>query len=323
MKVLNMEIPQIGLGCWAIGGQFFDLGAPAGWGDVKDEVSLEALDAGISEGIKFIDTANIYGAGHSEELVGKAIKGRRNEVLITTKCGILCDEQTKTTTGIVQSPQDIIQSVEDSLRRLQTDYIDILMFHCGDYDKEKSHMVRDTMDQLAESGKIRSFGWSTSDPERAAIFAESRHCLSMEFAENVMEYDPVMMEFCKKNNLTAICRSPLAMGLLTGKYKKGITMPEQDLRGKNAPPWMTYYIDGKPNEILLKKLESIREILTFGGRTLAQGCIAYIWAKGEEFAVPIPGFKTAEQVRQNAAALNYGPLSAAQASEIEEILKAE
>lgn len=320
LKLLDMEIPQIGLGCWAIGGQFFDLGAPAGWGDVKDEVSLAALDAGISAGLKFIDTANIYGAGHSEELVGKAIKGRRQEVLVTTKFGILCDEQTKTTTGIVEKTDDIIQSVEDSLRRLQTDYIDILLFHCGDYDKEKAYMVKDTLEELVNKGKIRSFGWSTSDTERAAIFADSKNCYSMEFAENVMEYDPGMMDFCREKNLTAICRSPLAMGLLTGKYKKGMVMPEGDLRGKIAPPWMTYFIDGQPNEILLKKLESIREILSSNGRTLAQGCISYIWAKGEEFAVPIPGFKTPEQVKENAAALEYGPLTAAQAKEIEDIL---
>ncbi len=285
------EIKPIGLGCWAIGGQFFDLGAPAGWGDVKDEVSLDALRQGIEMGVSLIDTANIYGAGHSERLVGEAIKGRRDQVILTTKFGILCDEMTKTTTGQIETEEDIRSSCEASLRRLGTDYIDVFLFHLGDYPKEKAPMVRETLEKLVKEGKIRSYGWSTSDPERAAIFAEGAHAGSMEFALNVMEDDEGMVEFCKREGVSAICRSPLAMGLLTGKYNKHTVMPDQDLRGKNAPPWMNYYIDGRPNEVFLDKLDAIREILTSKGRTLAQGCIAWVLGRGGH-CIPIPGFKT-------------------------------
>lgn len=315
----KIELPPMGLGCWAIGGQFFDLGAQAGWGDVEDAVSLRALETGIDMGIQLLDTANIYGAGHSECLVGKAIKGKRDRVFVTTKFGILCDEDLKTTTGIIRGPQDVIRSCEDSLRRLETDYIDTFLFHCGDYDKEKAFEILDVLERLAESGKIRYYGWSTSDPERAEIFAEGKHCVMMEFAENVMEDDPAMRSFCEKHDLAACCRSPLAMGILTGKYQTGMQMPENDLRGKNAPPWMQYFVDGRPNEVFLRKLEAVREILTSNGRTLAQGCLGWIWGHGKG-CIPIPGFKTEQQVVENVKALTFGPLTEEQMSEVDSIL---
>lgn len=315
----ELETAQIGLGCWAIGGQFYDMGVEGGWGDVDDRVSMEALECGLAEGAGFFDTANIYGAGHSEELVGRLAKSHRNEMIICTKFGILCDEEKKTTTGEIQNSADIIKSCEDSLRRLGTDTIDLFLFHLGTYDPEKAYAVRDTLEELVRAGKIRYFGWSTPDPARAAVFAGSPYCIGMEFAENVMEDDPAMRGFCKEKGLAAICRSPLAMGLLTGKYRSGTVLPDNDLRGRHAPAWMTYYVDGKPNETMLKKLEAIREILTSGGRTLAQGCINYIQGCGEH-CMPIPGFKTPKQVRENVGALRFGPLSAKQTGEIERIL---
>lgn len=313
---------RIGLGCWAIGGEFYDLGSPAGWGDVQDDVSLAALRQGIEMGVSLIDTANIYGAGHSEELVGKAIQGMRDQVVIATKFGIFCDEKTKTTTGTIETEEDIRRSLEGSLRRLQTDYIDLFLFHLGDYPKEKAPMVRDVLEDLAEEGKIRSYGWSTSDPERAAVFAKGAHCRAMEFALNVLEDDPAMVGLCREEKLLSICRSPLAMGLLTGKYNAKTVMPKEDLRGKNAPVWMNYYVDGRPNEIFLKKLENIREVLTSGGRTLAQGCISWVLGRSEN-CIPIPGFKTPKQVEENVRALEYGPLRKEQLEEIDQLLQRE
>lgn len=315
----DMETAQIGLGCWAIGGQFLDLGVQGGWGDVNDDISLAALERGLAEGASFFDTANIYGAGHSEVLVGKLAKTHRNEMIICTKFGILCEEEKKMTTGEIGGREDIIKSCEDSLRRLGTDRIDLFLFHLGNYDLEKAQEVRDTLEDLVKAGNIRYFGWSTSDPERAAVFAGSPHCIGMEFAENVMEDDRDMRNFCKENGLAAICRSPLAMGLLTGKYHAGTVLPDNDLRGKKAPVWMTYYQDGKPNERMLKKLEAIREILSSGGRTLAQGCINYIQSSGAH-CIPIPGFKTPEQVSENVGALKYGPFHEKQMAEMDRIL---
>lgn len=263
MKIekMGIDIPPVGLGCWAIGGEWTDIGAQAGWGDVDDAVSLRALQAGLDMGAKLIDTANIYGAGHSEELVGKALQGKRDQAVVVTKFGILCDEKRKCTTGIVQSKEDIVTSCEDSLRRLLTDYIDVFLFHCGDYDKEKAPMVLDTLEELVRAGKIRYYGWSTSDPERAGIIAGGAHAAMME-----------------------------------------------------------YFIDGRPNQVFLDKLEAVREILTSGKRTLAQGCISWIWGRGERM-IPIPGFKSEKQVKENVSALDFGALSKEQMEEIDRILK--
>ncbi len=316
----GMDILPVGLGCWAIGGEWTDMGAQAGWGDVDDEVSLRALQTGLDMGVKLIDTANIYGAGHSEELVGEALRGKRDQAVVVTKFGILCDEEKKCTAGIVQSGEDIVRSCEDSLRRLKTDYIDVFLFHCGDYDLKKAPMVLDTLEDLVRAGKIRYYGWSTSDPERAGLFAAGNHAVMMEFAENVLEDDPGMTGFCGEKRLTGLCRSPLAMGILTGKYRAGMQMPENDLRGKHAAPWMEYFIDGKPNEAFLGRLDAIREILTSDGRTLAQGCICWILGRGKGL-IPIPGFKSEKQVRENVSAVDFGPLTRQQMAEIDRILK--
>ena len=316
----DIDLKPIGLGCWAIGGPWYDLGACAGWGDVRDEDSLLALHTGIDLGVNLIDTANVYGAGHSEVLVGKAIQGKRDKVFISTKFGIQFDPDTKTTTGTIQTPEDIIQSCEDSLKRLQTDYIDLFLFHLGDFPLDKAEMVRDTLEELVQKGKIRYYGWSTSDPERQAVFAKGRHYEACEFALNVLEDDPAMVNFVEEKGITGLCRSPLAMGLLTGKYDRAANFSKDDLRGKNAPPWMTYFVDGKPNEVFLKKLDAIREILTSDGRSLAQGCLCWILGRSGS-CIPIPGFKRAEQVENNVAALEKGPLTKAQVEEIEKILR--
>lgn len=315
----ELELTPIGLGTWAIGGSWYDLGTTAGWGDVNDEESLRALDTGIGMGVNLIDTANVYGAGHSETLVGKAIKGKRDKVFVSTKFGLMFNEETKTTCGKTETPEDIISSCNDSLKRLDTDYIDLYLFHVGDYPIGKVPMVLDTLEKLVSDGKIRYYGWSTSDVERQKLFAAGEHYQACMFAQNVLEDDPKMRKFIDEQKVTGLCRSPLAMGLLTGKYNQNSKFQSNDLRGKNAPVWMQYFVDGKPNEAFLKKLDAIREILTSDERTLAQGCISWIWGR-DEYSLPVPGFKNVKQVVSNVSAMEKGPLSKEQVKEIDKIL---
>lgn len=310
---------SIGLGCWAIGGPFTDLNAAAGWGDVDDRESLRALRAGLEMGAGYLDTANIYGCGHSERLVGRAIKGLRDRVVISSKFGILCDEESRATTGQIGSARDVFASCEGSLRRLGTDVIDIYLFHLGDFPPDRIGMVLEALEQLAAQGKIRSYGWSTDAAARARAFAAGSHCGGFMHVENVLEDDAAMVGLCEELHMTSLCRTPLAMGLLTGKYGANARFGKGDLRGEDAPPWMTYYINGKPNAEMLKKLTAIRDVLTSDGRTLAQGCLAWIWARSPR-CLPVPGFKTERQVRENVAALEKGPLSAAQMAQIDALL---
>jgi aryl-alcohol dehydrogenase-like predicted oxidoreductase len=171
-------------------------------------------------------------------------------------------------------------------------------------------------------GKIRAYGWSTDFPERARVFAEGEHCAAIQLELNVFDDNGALIDLCEQENLAAINRGPLAMGLLTGKYMAGASLASDDVRGDRSPEWMKYFKDGKPNPEFLKKLDAIRNILTSGGRTLAQGALAWLWARSQN-TIPIPGFRTVKQVEENAGALQHGPLTPEQMREIDTLLERE
>lgn len=318
----GLEISRMGLGSWAIGGPCMDNGTQMGWGDVDDDQSIRSIHRALECGVNYLDTANIYGAGHSEEVIGRAVHDRRDRVVISTKFGILCDPERKCTTGIIQSAQEVIFSCEDSLRRLNTDYIDLLLFHLGSCEAGMAHEVREALEELVRQGKIRAYGWSTEKPECARIFAQGEHCAAFMHIENLFEDYADMIALCEEKDMVSLCRSPLCMGLLTGKYNQNASFAANDLRGKNAPPWMTYFVDGKPNAELMRRLSAVRDILTSDGRSLTQGCLAWLWARSEN-CVPVPGFRTEKQAVENAQAMDYGPLTHGQMEQIARILNAE
>ena len=315
----GIEISAMGLGCWAIGGPFWRSGTPAGWGEVDDNESIAAIHRGLELGVTFLDTANVYGAGHSEKVLARALQGRRQDVVIATKFGNLFDEDTREITGSSATPDGIRAQCEDSLRRLNTDYIDLYQLHIGDYDTTLAVDVVETLERLVSAGKIRSYGWSTDDPNRERIFATGAHCTAVQNQMNVLDDAAGMIAVCEELNLASVNRGPLAMGLLTGKYQGQTTLGADDVRGTNAPAWMKYFKEGKPGPEWLQKMEAVRDILTSGGRTLAQGAIAWLWGRSGQ-TIPIPGFRTVKQVEENCGAMRFGPLSAAQIQEIDQIL---
>ena len=128
-----------------------------------------------------------------------------------------------------------------------------------------------------------------------------------------------MVELCQALDLAGLNRSPLAMGLLTGKYAADTRLGDEDVRGKMSPAWVKYFKDGQPDRAWLKKVEAIREILTSRGRTLAQGALAWLWARSPQM-IPIPGMRTVRQVEENASAMHFGPLEQDQMDEIERLL---
>ncbi|MDM8520308.1 aldo/keto reductase [Anaerolineales bacterium HSG6] len=316
---LGIEISAMGLGCWAIGGPFWADQTPLGWGKVDDNESIRAIHRALELGINFFDTANIYGAGHSERILGRAFAGRRDEVVISTKFNALFDEETRQVTGSDSSSAGIRQACEDSLRRLKTDYIDIYLFHDNGFPAEEAQPVRDTLEALTQEGKIRAYGWSTDFSKNAQFFAEGEHCAAIQVELNVLDDNPGIINICEENNLIAINRGPLAMGLLTGKYSKDVSLSADDVRGQNSPEWMKYFKNGKPSPEFMQMAEAIREILTSNGRTVAQGALAWLWARSET-TIPIPGFRTVAQVEDNGGAMDKGPLSLSQMDEIAQIL---
>jgi len=315
----GIEVSAVGLGCWAIGGPFWSGETPQGWGEVDDEESIRAIHAALGLGVNFFDTANVYGAGHSERVLSRAIDGRRSQVVIATKFNAVFDEATRQVIGSDPLPEGIRKACEESLHRLNTDYIDLYQFHDNGYPAEKAAPVRDTLEKLVQAGKIRAYGWSTDYVDRAEVFAQGPKCTSIQLQLNVLDDNPAMIEFCEKHNQAAINRGPLAMGLLTGKYSPETKIPTDDVRGLKSPGWMKYFKDGKPNPEWMLMRNTILEILTSAGRTVAQGALAWNWARSPQ-TIPIPGFRTVKQVEENAAAMEFGALTQEQMRQINIIL---
>lgn len=315
----DIEISAMGMGCWAIGGPAWEKGQPIGWGTADDKESIRGLECGLAEGITFLDTSNMYGAGHSEKLIGKVLEGRRSQVVVATKFGWVFDETKKEKLGYDLSPSFIMSSCEDSLRRLRTDYIDLYLLHVGDYPANKAAEVAEVMEKLMKQGKIRAYGWSTDLPDRAAALAQGEHCAAIEHNENIFDDNPEMLALCEREGLASVNRSPLAMGLLSGKYRTDTVMKTNDIRGRKNQSWMKFFREGRPSEEFLNRIELIREVLTGDGRTLIQGALGWIWARSPQ-TVPIPGFRTAAQIRESAGAMQFGPLKQWQMEQIREVL---
>jgi aryl-alcohol dehydrogenase-like predicted oxidoreductase len=309
----GIEISAMGLGCWAIGGVQYRAGEACGWAGTNDAESIRAINTGIDLGINFIDTADMYGGGHSEEVIAKAIKGKRDQLVIASKFGYTFTEGTTEALAEQADPDYIRSCCEKSLKRLQTDRIDLYQFHLGAYDLDKAQEIRDTLEELIKTGKIRSYGWSTDDTDKAEFFAKGEHCTAIQQRLNILEGNLDTLKVCEDNNLASINKGPLAMGILTGKFNTDSKLPDDDVRcGWN-------FKTGTQADAL-KKLDAIREILTTDERTLAQGALAWLWAISKN-TIPIPGFKTVDQVKENAKAMQKGPLTKDQMEDIETLLK--
>jgi aryl-alcohol dehydrogenase-like predicted oxidoreductase len=315
----GIEISALGMGCWAIGGPFWTGETPLGWGEVDDNESIRAIHAALENGVTFFDTANVYGAGHSERVLAKALVGIRSKVVIATKFNSVFDEKSRLVTGSDTSTVGIRKACDESLGRLGTDYIDLYQFHDNGFPAEKAEPVRETLEDLVKEGKIRAYGWSTDFTDRAEVFAKGTKCATIQLQLNVLDDNPEMIALCEKHDLAAINRGPLAMGLLTGKYTAESKPSVDDVRGEKSPEWMKYFTKGRPNPEWVAKRDAVREILTSSGRTVAQGALAWLWARSPQ-TVPIPGFRTVQQVEENCSAMKFGALSAGQMQEINNLL---
>lgn len=314
----NLEVSALGMGCWAIGGPWTWAQPgrdpyPAGWGHTDDAESIRAIHTAVDLGITLFDTAANYGAGHSEVILGKALQGRRDKVVIATKFGHIVNEAAKTVYGdSEQILPNVRQDVENSLRRLQTDHIDIYQLHEGGYDPDLAPALRDELETLVTEGKIRWYGWSTDLVDRARIFADGPHCTSIQFRLNAIFDNPEMRQLCQAHNLAGLNKDPLNKGILTGKFSQSSTFPTDDIRSQVS------FADGQIAR-RLGTVDALRDVFTAGGRTMAQGAICYIWGLDERM-VPIPGFKNGQQVQDNAGALAFGPMSAAEVAQVQAIV---
>ena len=313
----NLEVSPLGLGCWAIGGPTQFQGSHFGWGEIDEEEAIRAIQVALDGGVTFIDTADIYGTGRSERIVGRALAGRRDRVLVSTKFGLTFDEFSGNMTGRDASPTYIKQACEASLRRLGTDYIDLYQFHIGGYDPADVDTVLDTLDELVAEGKVRYSAWGT-EPEGVKRFVERGRCPAVQFGLNMLtmffgEADE-MLSFCDEHDLLAIINGPLGKGLLTGKFDPTTRFAEGDLRRQRG-----WNVEAGSLAKGRRVVDELRDILTSDGRTVAQAALGALWARSER-CLPIPGFKTVAQVRENVAALEHGPLTPEQMRAIADLV---
>lgn len=319
----GIEVSALGMGCWAIGGPWTFNGAPAGWSQVDDAESLRALRRAHDLGVTFFDTAANYGAGHSERLLGRAFGRQRGEVVIATKFGYHVDENSRIVNHYDSTEEDsdvasrLRADVEASLRRLGTDYIDVYLLHVWGLRIERALDARDVLDDLVTQGKIRTYGWSTDRQDAVERFATTPACGVVEQNLSVLDGNAQLLALCERLDLASVNRGPLGMGLLTGKFTPTSTFPADDVR--SAAQWHPGFRNGRPTQEWLDQLAAIRDVLTSSGRTLAQGALAWIWARSPR-TVPIPGFRTVDQVTDNCAALSVGPLTSQQMADIDGIL---
>jgi aryl-alcohol dehydrogenase-like predicted oxidoreductase len=312
----NIEVTAMGLGCWAMGGSWIYDNEPAGWGQVDDAESIRAIHYALDAGINFFDTAANYGCGHSERVLGQAVAGRRNKVILATKFGYIIDEEKRIVT---RNDEDVVsrirQECEESLRRLKTEYIDLYQFHKDDYDPAQAAEVRDFLETLVAEGKIRWYGWSTINPDGARVFAQGEHCTAIQHWMNMGTDMPEMLAICDQYNQASIVRSPLGSGNMTGKFNSDSTFPKDDWRS-------TWDLRAQWPTQRRQRIEAVREFFAEAGdpRTQAQIALAWIWTRSDR-TIPIPGFKSLAQVKENIQAMEFGLLSNEQMNKIDEIFE--
>jgi aryl-alcohol dehydrogenase-like predicted oxidoreductase len=314
------KAPRIGMGCWAIGGPFWNGDVPVGYSGTNDIDSKKAIHASWAAGVRVFDTSAVYGAGHSETLLGEALSDRPDAIIIS-KFGHSFNAETKQMTGPKFDAAYIRASVDQSRKRLRRDRIDVLLLHLNGLSIEEAVPVFDTLEDLRSLGHIASFGWSTDFWDSVNAVADRPGFIAVQHSMNLFFDAPSMNAAAAPHDLVQLNRSPLAMGVLTGKFSNGRGVTGDDIRS-NEPEWQRYFSKGRALPDCIRQLQAVRELITVCGRTPGQGALCWLLAKSAN-TLPIPGAKNARQAEENAAALEHGPLLPDVMEEIEKVLMRE
>lgn len=281
-------VSEIGLGCWQLGG--------ADWGNISDEKAFEVLSAAAESGVSFFDTADVYGSGRSEELIGRFLKDRNTNIFIATKLGrgsLYPDKY---------SEEGVRAATEASLKRLGVEALDLTQLHCIPAEVIRQGEVFEWLRKLKDEGKIRAFGASVESMDEALLCLEQPGLASLQIIFNIFRQKPIDAVFpkVKENGVAVIVRLPLASGLLAGKLRKETRFAPDDHR--------TYNRDGEAFNVgetfaglpFEKGVELAEEMRAFVPEGLSMAEMALRWILDyPEVTVVIPGASSAEQARAN------------------------
>lgn len=284
----GLEVSEIGVGLWAVpGGE---------WGPGEDQASLNAIEAALEAGVTFFDTADVYGAGHSEELLGQAMTGRRDRFVVATKIGWAGYDHTAGRSQY-DSVDALVAGVEESLRRLGSDHVDVIQCHI-DHPEPNTAVFVEGFRKLKQDGKVRAWGVSTSDLEHLKRFNADGDCDVLQTDYSILNRtaEQAILPYCQEQGIGVIVRGPLAMGLLTGKHSPAETFPEGDHRRA----WVE---DRDGHQQFLRDLDVVEKLRSVVPEedTMAQLALRFVRSH-QAVSTVIPGARNRRQAESNAAA---------------------
>ena len=307
----DIHLSSIGLGTWAIGGGSYGFG----WGPQDDKQSIDTIHRSIDLGIDWIDTAPVYGLGHSEEILGQAIKGKRDKLIISTKCGIIWGKVRNIAFNL--DKESVRAEVEQSLKRLKVDVIDLYQIH-KPIPAEKIEEAWGVLADLVKEGKIRYAGVSSFTLEQLKQVQPIHPVAFLQPEYNMLEpaIEQDILGYCAGNHIGVIVYSPMCSGLLTGKFTrdKVEALPADDWRRASSPYFQEPYFSAH-----LQLVEKLRPIAERNNKTLSQLAIAWVLRRPEVTAA-IVGARRPSQIEQTAPAGDW-VLSEEDKSELATILK--
>jgi aryl-alcohol dehydrogenase-like predicted oxidoreductase len=302
----QLQITKVGLGTWAIGGPW-----EFGWGPQDDNDSIKAILESLETSVNWLDTAPIYGCGHSEEIVGKALKQTSHKPLIATKCGLVWNDKKEKISCL--KTKSIPAECDASLKRLGVEVIDLYQMHWNQPDEDIEEGY-EAMAKCVKAGKVRYLGVSNFTAEQMEKVMKIHPLTSLQPPYSMFrrEIEDELLPFCAKNNIGVIIYSPLHKGLLTGKFtvESAAALPADDVRQMSSD-YKTPRI-----EINLKYIERLKQIAKRNGKTIAQLAIAWTLRRPEVTAA-IVGARRPGQIKETAPAADI----ILSADDIEEIGK--
>lgn len=304
-----MKVSVVSFGAWPIGSD---------WGQVDDKESYAALNRAIDLGVNFIDTADVYGDGRSEKLIGKLLKERKEEIFVATKAGQRLDPHVAE--GYTLENLEVF--IDRSLKNLQSDSLDLLQLHCPPTAVYSNADVYEALDRLQSKGKIRNYGVSVEKVSEASKAIEFPNVRSVQIIFNMFRFKPTEQFFpeSKKRRVGILARVPLASGLLTGKMTSATTFPRDDHRNYNLHGEAFDRGETFSGVDLDKGLAAVQELkgIVPKGTDLAQMALRWI-LMFDAVTCAIPGAKRVEQVEDNVKAGDLPPLDAGTMTRIEAV----